>query len=278
MGQGIRAAARFAGIVTGVWALTACVLWAVQDSLLFHPDARPLGEPPPDASARFARATLVTGDGLELAFWAAPPAPGKPTIVYFHGNAGNAADRFPFASALSRRGFGIVLAEYRGYGGNPGKPSEAGLFADGRAYLDWVEAAWGVTAPYPLGESLGGAVAVAMAAERAVAGLVLDAPFTSVTDMAAGLFPWLPARRMVRHPFDNMSRLPGIQVPVLVVHAERDGVVPVAHGRAVLAAAPGPKTGLFMAGSAHPALLNDRSGEGMRALVKFVEEAEAARR
>jgi fermentation-respiration switch protein FrsA (DUF1100 family) len=271
----IRAAARLAAIAIGAWALTACVLWAIQDSMLFHPDTRPLGEPP--AASKFARATLITADGLELAFWTAPPEPGQPVIVHFHGNAGNAADRFPFASGFARRGWGYVLAEYRGYGGNPGTPSETGLFEDGRADMRWVEATWGVKVPYLLGESLGGGVAVAMATERPVAALVLDAPFTSVTDIAAGLFPWLPARQMVRNPFDNLSRIPGIRVPLIVFHAERDGVIPVAHGRAVLAAAPGPKTGLFLPGAAHPALLNDRSGKAVEALVKFVEDVEAGR-
>lgn len=254
-----------------VWLCAVATVWHRQERLIFHPDPRPLGELPAAlVAARFRPACVVTADGLELCFWAAPPLPGWPTLVVFHGRAGNAADRAPLLVPFAALGYGVVLAEYRGYGGNPGAPSEAGFLLDARAHLDWVAAEWGEAAPVVCGESIGSGVAVAVAAERPVRALVLDAPYTSVADLAAATYRWLPARRLLRHRFDSLSRLPTVRVPILVLHGEADAMIPPEHGRRVCAAAGGRAEFVLLPGAGHPALMDDKAGRGTEAVRRFL--------
>ncbi len=269
-------AAVLAGALAAVWLCAVAAVWHRQERLIFHPDDRPLGELPPAlAAVRFRPARAVTADGLELSFWAAEPLPGWPTLVVFHGRAGNAADRAPLLVPFAEAGYGVVLAEYRGYGGNPGAPSEAGFLLDARAHLDWLAAAWGETAPVVCGESIGSGVAVAIAAERPVRALVLDAPYTSVADLAATMYRWLPARRLLRHHFDSLSRLPAVRAPLLVLHGEADDMIPPEHGRRVAAAAGGPAKFVLLPGAGHPALMDDPAGRGMEAVQRFLADLAA---
>jgi fermentation-respiration switch protein FrsA (DUF1100 family) len=228
------------------------------------------------AALRFRPARLTTGDGLELAFWAAEPLPGYATLVVFHGNVGNAADRAPLLMPFANAGYGVVLAEYRGYAGNPGRPSEAGFLQDARAYLDWVATAWRETTPILCGESIGSGVAVRMASERPVRAVVLDAPYTSIADLAAAMYRWLPARALLRHPFDNLSCLPSVRVPLLVLHGEADDLIPPEHGRQVAAAAGGPAEFLLLPGVGHPVLGTDRAGHGAEAVWRFLGQLSPA--
>lgn len=269
-------AASVAGLLAVLWICAAAAVWHKQDRLIFRPDPRPLGALPPQlAAARFREARVTTEDGLDLGFWAAEPLPGWPTLVVFHGRAGNAADRAPLVAPFAEAGYGVVLAEYRGYGGNPGAPSEAGFLLDARAHLDWLAAAWGETAPVVCGESIGSGVAVMVAAERPVRALVLDAPYTSVADLAAAMYRWLPARRLLRHHFDSISRLPGVRVPVLVLHGDADDIIPHEHGRRVAAAAGGRAEFVLLRGAGHPVLKEDPAGRGMREVERFLADLSA---
>jgi len=213
--------------------------------------------------------TLSTEDGLSLLSWYLPPRPGKPVIAYFHGNGGHIGYRAERLLRFAREGYGVLMAEYRGFGGNPGTPTEAGFYADGRAALAFLDRE-GV-APSRLvlyGESLGSGVAVALAAERQVAALVLEAPFTSVAEVAQCHFPYVPASRMVVDRFDSLSRIGRVKAPILVLHGERDRVVPVRYGRALLAAAPEPKEGWFAPEAGHEDLA--RCGS-LDVVVAFIE-------
>ena len=199
-----------------LWLCAVATIWGRQERLIFRPDARPLGKVPADlAAVRFRQARLRTRDGLELAFWAAEPLRGMPTLLLFHGNAGNAADRASALAPFAAAGYGVVLAEYRGYAGNPGLPSEAGFLRDARAYLGWVATTWQEPSPILCGESIGSGVAVRMAMEQPVRAVLLDAPYTSVADLAAAMYRWLPARALLRHPFDTLSCLPSVRAPLL---------------------------------------------------------------
>ncbi|WP_376098940.1 alpha/beta hydrolase [Roseomonas sp. CCTCC AB2023176] len=257
--------------LAGLWLLCAAFLWAAQERLIFYPDARPLAVPREAESFRLER--LTTADGVALGFLAAPPAPGRPVIVLFHGNAGNAADRVALLRPVTAAGYGLVLAEYRGYGGNPGAPSEAGFLADARAHLDWAAARW-PDAPLILwGESIGTGVATRMAAERPASGLILDAPYTSVAALAARTAPFLPVRLFLRHPFDSLANVAAIRAPVLLLHGEADGVIPVAQGRrmaAAIAEAGGRVETVVLPGVGHPALYADASGRAMAAVLAFL--------
>jgi len=196
--------------------------------------------------------TLSTEDGLSLLSWYVPARPGRPVIAYFHGNGGHIGYRAERLLRFSREGFGVLMAEYRGYGGNPGTPSEAGFYADGRAALAFLDRE-GLAADRLVlyGESLGSGVAVALAVEHQIAALVLEAPFTSVAEVAQSHFPYLPASRMVVDRFDSLSRIGKVKAPILVLHGERDRVVPVRYGRALFDAAPEPKEGWFAPDAGH---------------------------
>jgi len=199
----------------------------------------------------FRDVVLRTTDGLTLVSWyMAPPAASAPVLIYFHGNAGlisgHAADR---ARLFAAAGLGVLLVEYRGYGGNPGAPSETGLAADAQAALDFIAAegiAPGRRVVY--GESLGTGVAVGIASERRVAAVILEAPFTSLLDLVAYRYPFLPrplAALLLSDRFDSLARIAAIRAPVLILHGDRDTIVPADLGRRLFDAAAAPKAAWF---------------------------------
>ena len=237
------AAVAYAALVGG--------LYLFQRQLLYFPDrAHPELFGLQQLSVR--EVTLSTEDGLSLLSWYVPARPGRPVIAYFHGNGGHIGYRAERLLRFSREGFGVLMAEYRGYGGNPGTPSEAGFYADGRAALAFLDRE-GVAADRVVlyGESLGSGVAVALTVQHEIAALILEAPFTSVAEVAQSHFPYLPASRMVVDRFDSLSRIGKVKAPILVLHGERDRVVPVRYGRALFDAAPEPKEGWFAPDAGH---------------------------
>ena len=254
------------GVLLGIPLAFGGILWWQQERMIFVRDAR-VAEAPPG----WARETVETPDGLRLAFLVAPGRAGAPVVLYFHGNGGNAQDRTGALSVLARRGFSVVVAGYRGYGGNPGDPGEEGFAEDAQAHLAWAQARFGAAPLVLWGESLGTGVVTRLAeGRRDVAAIVLESPFTSVADMAAAIYPWLPTGMLLRHRFESLTRLPGIAAPILVVATEQDPITPVAHARRMLAAARDAE-GVFLPGGAHPAVLYDASGEGLRRVLAFLE-------
>lgn len=216
-------------------------LYVLQRHLLYFPDAaRPeLGDL---AALGVREITLNTIDGLSLLSWYVPPRGGRPVIAYFHGNGGHIGYRAERLRQFARNGYGVLMAEYRGYGGNPGTPSETGLLADGAAAFDFLGGE-GI-APNRLviyGESLGSGIAVPLAAQRAIAGLILEAPFTSVAEVAQYHYSFIPAAALVRDRFDSLAKIGQVKAPILVLHGERDRIVPARFGRALFDAAPEPK-------------------------------------
>ena len=216
-------------------------LYVFQRHLLYFPDVR---RPELGALAALGvrEITLKTADGLSLLSWYVPPRDGHPVIAYFHGNGGHMGYRAERLRRFTRTGYGVLMAEYRGYGGNPGTPSEPGLVADGAAALDFLDGE-GIASNRLViyGESLGSGVAVALAAQREVASLILEAPFTSVAEVAQYHYSFIPAFALVRDRFDSLARIGQVKVPILVIHGEQDRVVPVRFGRALFDAAPQPK-------------------------------------
>jgi hypothetical protein len=227
-----------------------------QRSLLYLPDR----SVPTAAAAGVPDMTTValrTEDGLDLAAWYRPATAARPTLVYLHGNGGHIGYRGGRARPFLDDGYGVLLVEYRGYGGNPGRPSERGLYADGRAALAFLGAA-GVPARNLVlyGESLGSGVAVRLAAERAEAGrpvgaVVLEAPLSSATDIAAFHYPYLPVRWLLLDRFDAVSAVGAIAAPLLIIHGDADGVVPVRFGRRLFDAAAEPKEGRWISTAGH---------------------------
>ncbi len=227
------------------------LVFVFQRSLQYFPstDARDAAE---RTGGLMQTVTYRTEDGLEIAGWFHPPRDGLPTLVRFHGNGGQHGDRAGAMQPYMARGYGVLLAGYRGYGGNPGKPTEDGLYADGRAALAWL-AGQGIEAGSVVlyGESLGTGVAVQMATEHAVAGLVLEAPFTSAVDVGQAVYRWLPVRLLMWDRFDNASKIGRIAAPLLLMHGDADRVIPIHFGRRLFEAANEPKTALFVPGGGH---------------------------
>ncbi|MCZ6744957.1 MAG: alpha/beta hydrolase [Alphaproteobacteria bacterium] len=197
--------------------------------------------------------SLKTKDGLDLLAWyRAPQSDALPVILYFHGNAGHIGYRAGKVRPYIDAGFGVLLVSYRGYAGNPGRPTEEGLYQDGRAAVAFV-AGKGIPARRTVfyGESLGSGVAVQLATEGTPGAVVLEAPFTSTADIAAKHYPFVPVRYLVWDRFDSMDKIAGVQAPLLFLHGERDRIVPVRYGRKLFEAASEPKSARYFAEAGH---------------------------
>jgi uncharacterized protein len=225
----------------GLYLGVAGLLYAYQRDFLYYPDTRrPVGVLAGVASLR--EVEIVTSDGLQLLAWYVPPPQGRPVVLYFHGNGGNISNRAFKLSRFTDGGFGVLMPEYRGYGGNAGQPSEVGFTADAEAALTFLEKeSIASNRIIVYGESLGTGVATRVASEHDVAALVLEAPYTSITAMAAAQFPFLPVRLMLHDRFDSLSRITQVRAPILIMQGAHDQVVPPALGRELFAAAPEPK-------------------------------------
>lgn len=255
----------------GGYALIAGLMFAFQRRLIYLPDRTP-STPAASGVPEMTPVEYRTADALALTGWyAPPPEPEAPLLVYFHGNAGSIADRAEKVRPFLDAGFGVLLAGYRGYGGNPGRPSETGLLADARAALDHLaEAGIAPQRTILYGESLGSGVAVALAAERPLGALVLEAPFTSIVDVAAGAYPWLPVRLAMIDRFNSLARIKSVAAPTLILHGERDRTVPVRLGRHLLDHADEPKTGVFFPEAGHTDLHDHGAVDDV---MRFLEEA-----
>lgn len=231
-------------------AVIVASMYFLQDRLLYHPGGESLPE-----VMRLAQARQLAPwpDAIAYRAWLAEPAgPARGTVVVFHGNAGLALHRSYYADALTRRGLRVLLAEYPGYGARPGRVGEASLTADGALTLRRAHAAFGEPL-YLFGESLGAGVAAAVAAARPVpvAGVALITPWATLPDLAQSIYWFLPARWLVRDRYDNVANLAAFGGPVAVVIAERDEIVPAAHGARLYDAIGTPKRRWVLAGAGH---------------------------
>jgi fermentation-respiration switch protein FrsA (DUF1100 family) len=242
--------------VTAVVGVTVAVLltlaWALQRRLIYYPDAGPV----PAAASVLPGAQDVsfrTGDGLELAGWFVPAATGAPTatVLVLNGNGGNRAGRAPLAAALARQGLAVLLFDYRGYGGNPGEPTETGLAADARAARGYLLSRPDTGRIVYFGESLGAAVAVGLAAEHPPAALVLRSPFTSLADVGRRHYPYLPVGALLKDRYDALGGIAAVRVPLLVVVGGADDIVPTEQSRRLYDAAAEPKRYVEIPGAGH---------------------------
>ena len=209
-------------------------LWMLQDRLIYFP-----GPDPGPAVGPWGERSVETEDGLELSVWLRidDAATDRPLVIVFPGNAGNRAGRIPLGNGLAQAGYGVVLGEYRGYGGNPGRPSEAGLTADAVAIIRMArELGLGAAGVVYFGESLGAAVAIGAASVEPPDALVLGSPFTSMVDVGRHHFPWLPVGRLVRDRYPSIERIDRGEidgVPTLVIGGTADRTVPIGQSRAI---------------------------------------------
>jgi len=258
-----------------VYAGGLAALYVFQRSLVFQPDdARPAVAAADVPGLRAVR--ITTADGLRLLAWYRPAIEGRPVLVYFHGNGGSLADRMPRIRRFAQTGWGLLFLEYRGYGGNPGQPSEAGLDADARGAMAFLRQQ-GPAPTVLYGESLGTGVAARIASEQPVAALLLESPYTSIIAIAQERYWFMPVGLLMRDPFELQPLMAGIHAPVLVMQGGRDDVVPPAMGRAVFAAAHEPKQLWTAPGGTHADLMAFGAAEAAIRFVRtYVPAARAA--
>ena len=263
-------AAGYVAVIAAVLAL----IWTMQRRLIYFPT----GDVPTPAAIGLTDGepvTFTTTDGLGLSGWfvaASGPSP-HVTVLVFNGNAGNRAHRGPLAAAFHRHGLQVLLVDYRGYGGNPGAPTENGLAADSRAARAYLVGRPDVDASRIVyfGESLGTAVAIDLAVEHPPRALVLRSPFTSMTDVGQRHYPFLPVRLLLRDRFAAIDQIRRIRVPLLAIAGGHDSVVPIETSRRLYDAAVAPKTFLVLPDADHndDALL--AGDEMVRAVVGFLQ-------
>lgn len=249
------------------------LLWAFQRRLIYFPsqDLGDLTVIVPSAE----NVTLTTEDGLALGALFVPAGgnAGSVTVVIFNGNGGNRGDRIPLAKALAASGYGVLLLDYRGYGGNPGTPSEDGLAADGRAAVAYLETRSDVDRDRLVyfGESLGAAVAISVVEHRPPSALVLRSPFTSLGDVGAFHYPYLPVSILLWDRYPNVERIREVEVPVFVVAGSADRTVPLAQSRQVYETASEPKGFLLIEGADHNDFELTAGDELVAEVVAFLE-------
>lgn len=214
---------------------------------------------------------IETPDGERLHALHAPAAAGRPTLLFFHGNA-DRIDRYGFlAAGLSARGIGLLAVSYRGYPGSSGRPDEDGLLADGLAAFDWL-AARTQAGIVPFGQSLGSGVAVHVAAQRPAEAVVLVSAYDSILAVARRAYFFLPVTPLIKDTFRSDLRVANAAQPKLFVHGRRDTIIPLAHGEALFRAAPEPKRMIVLDRAGH----NDIWSEALiEAIVAFLGEPDA---
>jgi uncharacterized protein len=243
------------------------------DSLLYFP-TRAIAQAP----VEFRDVAITAEDGERLHGWWMPGArPVAGHVVLFHGNAGNVGDRVPHAALLAAARLDVLLFDYRGYGRSSGSPSEPGLYRDARAAYRALLELPGVdpSRALYLGESLGGAVALALALELPPAGLILQSTFTSVRDLARLHYPFIPGG-LVPDAYPSLARIAALRAPLLVIHGADDELVPLSHGEALFEAAPEPKRMHVVARAGHNDLVR-RMGAGYGTLITDWFRAESSR-
>ncbi|PWB95271.1 alpha/beta hydrolase [Methylosinus sporium] len=238
-------------VVVGLYFLSMAGLGLFQRRLQYLPDRRHI--PPHEAGlAGVEELTLSTSDGETIVAWHAPPREGRPLLLYFHGNAGGLVDRAARFRNFLTAGYGFLAIAYRGYAGSSGMPTQEGVMRDAEAaYTEARARGYEPERLVIIGESLGSGVATQLAARRAAAALALDSPFSSAVDVAETRFGFLPVRWLMLDQFRSDLAIRDVHMPLLIVHGDEDGVVPIALGRRLFDLANEPKTFFLAPGGQH---------------------------
>jgi fermentation-respiration switch protein FrsA (DUF1100 family) len=223
--------------VLALYLAVVALFYFNQRRLLYVADTRRV-TPAEAGLGGFEAVAIPTPDGQTLqGWWRPPPTPGHGAVLYLHGNAGSLLQRRDRFEDMREAGLGVLAVSYRGYGGSTGQPSEAALIADARTVLDWLGRRTPAQRTAVFGESLGSGVAVALAAERQVGGLVLDSPYSSIERVAARLYPWLPVSVLAADRFNSEARIGRVEEPILISHCTDDRLIPVYEARRLVARA-----------------------------------------
>lgn len=258
----------FAGLVV-VYLLLLVAGFSLQRRLLYRIEPTYL-TPTAAGLVNVAEIAIPAPDGVRVLAWYGAAKPGQSTILYFHGNSGSLAARTPRIERFMAQGWGVFMMTYRGYGGSGGAPTERDNVADAVRAFDTLTASGVEPRDIVLyGESLGTGVASRLAVERRAAGLILDAPFTSIPDVARPTFWYIPVRLIMRDRYETARIIDKINMPLLIVHGTLDATVPVAMGRALAQRAREPKTYVELPAAGHSNIYID-GNDGLGAVRAFV--------
>jgi fermentation-respiration switch protein FrsA (DUF1100 family) len=231
----------FAALVSIGYLLGVVVLFFVQRTFIFPIPQTTRTAPEAAGFPEAEEHILTTADGEKVIAWHVPAKPGHAVVIYFPGNGDFLAGRVGRLRAITSDGTGLVALSYRGYAGSSGKPSEQGLLHDAAAAYAFTTARYSADRIAVWGFSLGSGVAVALAADHPVGKLILEAPYTSIVDIAATVFRFVPVRWLVRDKFRSDERIVRVTAPLLIMHGARDSVIPLGFGERLFALAREPK-------------------------------------
>jgi fermentation-respiration switch protein FrsA (DUF1100 family) len=259
--------------ILGLLACLAAAACGLEKEWLFFPD-RGITSDPSDAGLAYEDLTLTASDGVRINAWFVPAAGSRTVLLWLHGNAGNLSNRVTSIAAFHRSvGVNILMIDYRQYGESGGRISEEGTYRDAEAAYDYLSRRPDLDPGriVVFGQSLGSAVAVELAVRRRIAGLILGAPFTSLKDLARKRFPWLPVWGLFRIRYDSLSKIGRNAAPLLILHGDRDEVVPYEEGKRLFEAAPEPKTFYTITGAGHNNALEIGGDAYLSEIRKFID-------
>ncbi|MEM9354909.1 MAG: alpha/beta hydrolase [Pseudomonadota bacterium] len=239
-------------LIIGVGVVAALfALWLFQRNLIYYPD--PTRVSPSSIGLKGVKeVVLKRPQGIDVVAWRAVAREGQPTLLYFHGNASNLAARAERIYLFQQAGWGLLMMSYRGYSGSTGAPTEKDNIGDALAAYESLTASGVKPADIILyGESLGSGVAVQVAASRPVGGIILDAPYTSLADAGARIYPYLPVKLALTEHYDSLSVIDKVGAPLLIVHGTEDDIIPFDLGQKLYEAAKEPKTFVGLKGAGH---------------------------
>lgn len=252
--------------------LVGCVFIA-QNSLVYFPNmGREIAATPAAHGLAYEDVSIRTEDGETLNAWWLPAPDARGAVLLFHGNAGNISHRIDYARMFRTLGYSTLLVDYRGYGKSTGSPSEEGTYRDAVASWRWLTESRGLGDRdiVVFGESLGGAVGCWLARRHTPRALILASTFTSVPDLGAEVYRFLPVRLLSRFKYNTLECLPNVAAPVLVIHSPRDDIIPFSHGKRLYEAAREPKEFLEIRGGHNDGFVFMR-GEWVSALGAFLD-------
>ena len=241
----------FFQIIILVYLLILIFLYFFQRNLMYHPNENNYTDD--KMSVNIEKVKIITEDNIELLGWYHKKDSKKyKTILFFHGNAGSLENRIYKLNNFSEMDINFLIIAWRGFSGNKGKPSEKGLYQDGKSALDWLSNK-GIEEENIIiyGESLGTGVATHVSQNKNFAGIILETPFTSMIDAAKTFYPYVPVGLLLKDKFDNKSKIKNIKVPVLILHGEADQIVPFSMGKKMYELANKPKYSYFTKNDNH---------------------------
>lgn len=254
------------------YAAVLLIIYVLQPRMVYHPSQN-ITVTPADFGYEFEDVNFDTEDGYQLHGWFIPADNANPTMLYFHGNAGNISGRMETIQLLHQLGLNVFIFDYRGYGQSEGRPTEEGTYRDAITAWNYLRSERGVSESkiIVMGRSLGGSVAAWLAARKNPAASIIESTFTSAADLGVELYPWLPVRWLIKYDYNTLVNIQKIDNPLFMSHSQQDQVVPYHHGKKLFEAANEPKMFLELKGTHGSGFLD--TGEKYRnALRSFLQK------